>query len=194
MATIYLQLFCLHASQSLVFLRDKCFAKHWNKYNSHYFPLFFNFSTARGPIVQLAITGIAGAGLLPGNEATTVIGSTARGGEIGDGVSYNRSTRMLSINVGWGTTAGFTDLTSALTGAHLHGPTFRANGNGFTETASILFILNPSNIASTSGIITQEIELTSAQEAELLAGRYYINIHTANNVGGEINGFLILQA
>jgi len=30
--------------------------------------------------------------------------------------------------------------------------------------------------------------LTDAQAADLLAGRYYINIHTAANSGGEIRG------
>jgi CHRD domain len=33
--------------------------------------------------------------------------------------------------------------------------------------------------------------LTAAQEADLEAGKYYVNIHTAANKGGEIRGQLM---
>jgi hypothetical protein len=35
------------------------------------------------------------------------------------------------------------------------------------------------------------LTLSAAQETDLLNGKYYINIHTANNGGGEIRGFLV---
>ena len=35
--------------------------------------------------------------------------------------------------------------------------------------------------------------LTEAQAADLLAGKWYINVHTAANPGGEIRGQLIIK-
>ncbi|MEP7029817.1 MAG: CHRD domain-containing protein, partial [Pseudolabrys sp.] len=32
--------------------------------------------------------------------------------------------------------------------------------------------------------------LTDAQEADMMAGKWYVNVHTANNKGGEIRGQL----
>ena len=43
-----------------------------------------------------------------------------------------------------------------------------------------------------TGIATSPVEgsatLTDAQAADLVAGKYYVNIHTAANPGGEIRG------
>ena len=39
--------------------------------------------------------------------------------------------------------------------------------------------------------IKGEATLTDAQAADLVAGKYYINIHTAANPGGEIRGQVV---
>ena len=41
---------------------------------------------------------------------------------------------------------------------------------------------------ATSSPVEGSATLTDAQAADLAAGRYYINIHTAANPGGEIRG------
>ena len=39
----------------------------------------------------------------------------------------------------------------------------------------------------------QAATLTDAQAADMLAGKWYINVHTAANPGGEIRGQLIIK-
>jgi hypothetical protein len=41
---------------------------------------------------------------------------------------------------------------------------------------------------ASAGSATGTINLTDAQEADLLAGKWYTNIHTATNGAGEIRG------
>jgi hypothetical protein len=44
----------------------------------------------------------------------------------------------------------------------------------------------------TGGVFTDPpITLTAAQRTDLFNGKHYINIHTANNGGGELRGFLV---
>lgn len=141
-------------------------------------------------VIQFNLMGTAGAGLLPGNEPAVAIGGT--GGEIGTGITYDNVLNLLTVNVGWGSSQGFTDLTSLASNSHIHGPTANPNGNGFTQTAVVLFNLTRSSNAVTGGLFTTPpISLTETQELALMDGKYYINIHTANNGGGEIRGFLV---
>lgn len=152
---------------------------------------------ARGAIIQFDLVGTAGTGLLPGNETPAVTGGT--GGEIGAGITYDDATRQLTLNVGWGSSQGFTDLSSAANNSHIHGPTAANFGNdgigSFRQTAGVLFNLTRSGDAVTGGFITPNtITLTAEQETNLLNGRLYINLHTANNGGGEMRGFLVPAA
>lgn len=136
------------------------------------------------------LRGVAGFGLLPGNEPGSITGGT--GGEIGAGIFFDDVTSTLTLNVGWGSSQGFTDLSSAANNSHIHGPVANNFGNGFTQTAGVLFNLTRSSNATTGGTITTApIVLTAPQTADLFNGKYYINIHTANNGGGEMRGFLV---
>jgi len=142
------------------------------------------------------LRGTAGFGLLPGNEPGSITGGT--GGEIGLGIflddagDVNPATNLLTLNVGWGSSQGFTDLSSATNGSHIHGPTAANNGSGFTQIAGVLFSLTrSSNLATGGTITTAPISLTATQVTELNNGRYYINIHTSTNSGGEIRGFIV---
>ena len=137
------------------------------------------------------LQGIAGFGLLPGNEPIATGGT---GGEIGAGVFYDNVAKLLTVNIGWGSSQGFTDLTSTASASHIHGPTAAVNGSGFTQTAGVLFSLTRSSSAVTGGTFTtpsSTITLTAAQETDLLNGKYYVNIHTANNGSGELRGFIV---
>jgi hypothetical protein len=62
--------------------------------------------------------------------------------------------------------------------AHFHGPAEPG------ANASVAVAIPNAATSPVQGSAT----LTDAQAADLLAGRYYINIHTAANPGGEIRG------
>jgi CHRD domain/PEP-CTERM motif len=151
-------------------------------------------TATQAAIISYDLTGTAGAGLRFGNEPAVLSGGT--GGEIGLGITFDNVANLLTIsNVGWGSaaSAGFSDLTSTATASHIHGPTPSNNGNGFTESgAGVLFTLTRSSSATTGGTFTNApILLTAAQATDLSNGKYYINIHTSNNGGGELRGFLV---
>ncbi len=146
---------------------------------------------APAAITNFDLIGTAGAGLLPGNEPAVASGGT--GGEIGAGIFFDSVASTLTINVGWGSANGFTDLSSVANNSHIHGPTAANNGSGFTQTAGVLFTLTRSSSAVTGGTFTTApIVLTASQATDLFNGKYYINIHTVNNGGGELRGFLVV--
>lgn len=156
--------------------------------------LFAIFATAavqsQAALIPYDLIGTAGAGLLFGNETGVLSGGT--GGEVGAGIFLDNATNLLTVNVGWGSSQGFTNLSSSLTASHIHGPTASNNGSGFTQTAAVLFTLTPSSTAITGGTFTTPpISLTAAQVTDLNNGKFYINIHTANNGGGELRGFIV---
>ena len=154
--------------------------------------LFFSaVAEVNAVIVPFDLIGVAGPGLLPGNEPGSITGGT--GGEFGVGIIYDDVANLLNVNnVGWGSSQGFTDLSSLANNSHIHAPTVSNNGNGFTETAGVLLNLTRSSNAVTGGTFTDApILLTALQETDLLNGKFYINIHTVNNSGGELRGFLV---
>lgn len=151
--------------------------------------------SANAAVIPFDLTGTAGSGLRFGNEPAVASGGT--GGEIGAGITFDNVALTLSIggNVGWGSSQGFTDLSSVANASHIHGPTASNNGSGFTQTAAVLFTLTRSSSAVTGGSFTDApIVLTAAQATDLQNGKYYINIHTTNNGGGELRGFLVPAA
>ncbi len=155
-------------------------------------PLAFSLLTsfAQAATIQFDLKGTAGTGLLAGNEPGAITGGS--GGEIGAGISFDTTSNLLTINVGWGSSQGFTDLSSTATASHIHGPTASNNGSGFTQTAGVLLNLTRSSSAITGGMFTDApILLSAAQATDLLNGKFYINLHTTNNGGGEIRGFLV---
>lgn len=85
--------------------------------------------------------------------------------------TYDPATHTLTYNV------TYEGLTGPAVAAHIHGPADPgANGPPVVPFA---------NAASP---ITGTATLTDAQAAELAAGKYYVNVHTAANKGGEIRG------
>jgi hypothetical protein len=139
--------------------------------------------------VNFDLTGVAGAGLLAGNEPGVIIGGS--GGEIFGGIVLDTVASNLTVNVAWGSDFGFVDLSSAANNSHIHGPTANNNGNGFTQTAGVMFNLPRTSNLATGGTITNTVGVSAAQMADLFNGKTYINVHTANNGGGEIRGFLV---
>ena len=74
-------------------------------------------------------------------------------------------------------TVTFEGLTGPATVAHIHGP---------AEPGANAGPVAP--LAGPTSPLTGTATLTDAQIAELNAGKYYVNIHTGANRGGEIRG------
>jgi len=85
---------------------------------------------------------------------------------------YDTATKKLTYTV------TYKDLTGPVTAAHFHGP---------ADTKSTAGVVVPAKDASTSPI-RGEATLTDALAADLAAGKWYFNIHTAAHKGGEIRG------
>jgi hypothetical protein len=87
-------------------------------------------------------------------------------------LTYDPATKNLT----W--TITFDGLTGPPAVAHFHGPAEPGKNAG----VALLIGQNPTSPAKGSAT------LTDAQAADLIAGRWYVNIHTAANKGGEIRG------
>ena len=87
-------------------------------------------------------------------------------------IDYDPASKKLS----WKVT--YSGLSGPATAAHFHGPA-EAGKNGGVAVA----IPN-----ATSSPVEGSATLTDAQAADLTGGKYYVNIHTAANPGGEIRG------
>lgn len=146
---------------------------------------------AQAAIVEFDLSPVntsAGVGLSPANVSSTTV-STGSGNEISGGISLNSDTNVLSISFGYGSAAGFSDLTGATTTVHLHGPAAAgATGPMISDFAPLTFNASPS---TKGGVVTGAIALTDAQEANLLANLNYVDVHTAANSAGEIRGQLV---
>jgi hypothetical protein len=90
-------------------------------------------------------------------------------------VSVDRNTKTAKWRV------SYSGLSGPATMAHFHGPA--APGSN----APPVIWLSPQGQAVPNPIEGQQT-LTDQQMADLLAGRYYVNIHTAGSPGGEIRG------
>jgi len=88
--------------------------------------------------------------------------------------SFESGTRTLT----W--TATYSGLSGPATAAHFHGPAAPSANAG---------VVLP--FPSAASPIQATATLTEAQAIDLLAGRWYVNIHTATNPGGEIRGQLV---
>ena len=85
---------------------------------------------------------------------------------------FDKNTSMLRWK------ASFTGLTGPATMAHFHGPAAEGANAGVVVPWS-----NP-----ISSPLEGSATLTPAQAADLMAGRWYANVHTAAHPGGEIRG------
>jgi hypothetical protein len=74
-------------------------------------------------------------------------------------------------------TVTYADLTGPAVGAHFHGPSEPSKNAGIV----LPFKTVQSPIQGTA-------TLTESQAADLLAGKWYANVHTAANPGGELRG------
>ena len=85
--------------------------------------------------------------------------------------TYDTASKKLTYTV------NYKDLSGPATAAHFHGPADAKSNAG---------VVVPAKDAASP--IKGEATLTDAQAADLQAGKWYFNIHTAANKGGEIRG------
>lgn len=109
------------------------------------------------------------------NGASEVPATTSKG--TGDTLAtLDTATKMLSYTV------TYQGLTGPAAAGHIHGPA----AAGANAGVAIPF-------ASAATPIRGTATLTDAQIADLKAGMMYVNIHTADNKGGEIRGQLMMS-
>ena len=77
--------------------------------------------------------------------------------------------------------AGKGELSAELETAE-HTLAYRASYSGLTGPSPVVMVADPATPIGGS------VRLTPAQQADLLAGRWYFNVHTQANPGGEIRG------
>ena len=111
--------------------------------------------------------------VLQGSQEVLANASTAMGTVI---VRYNTVTNSLELG------GNYQNLTTDITMSHIHGPA--APGVDASVISPLI------NNLGTSGILVGTGILTESQEADLLAGLYYVNVHTSTYLGGEIRGQL----
>ena len=87
-------------------------------------------------------------------------------------IDWDAATKKLS----WKIT--YSGLSGPATAAHFHGPAEPG------KNAGVAVAIPNATTSPAEGSAT----LTDAQAADLLAGKYYVNVHTAANPGGEIRG------
>lgn len=90
---------------------------------------------------------------------------------------FNKDTNLLRWKV------NYTDLTGPATAGHFHGPA-AVGANAGVALPWPGSVTNPMDGSAT---------LTAAQAADLMAGRWYANIHTAANPGGEVRGQMTVR-
>jgi len=97
--------------------------------------------------------------------------TTSKGSGTGE-FTFDTASKKLTYTV------TYKDMSGPVTAGHIHGPAAPGTNAGVEV---------PFQNAGTSPI-KGEATLTDAQAADLMGGKTYINLHTAENKGGEIRG------
>jgi len=132
-------------------------------------------------VVALALSaGSAWAGTLKGNIALSASNEVPPNNSTATGtasVSFDADSRVLKWHI------VYSGLSGPAIAMHFHGPTEPG------KNAGILVPVTGSLASPVEGSVT----LTEPQSADLTAGKWYINIHTAQHPGGELRGQVILK-
>ncbi|MGI8636366.1 MAG: CHRD domain-containing protein, partial [Segetibacter sp.] len=115
------------------------------------------------------------AGALTGAKEVPANSTRARGTVI---VKYNTESNLLEL------TGDYQGLSNTISGSHIHGPATT------TGTAPVLYPI--ANTGGTMGTLTASVTITETDEADLLTGNLYVNVHSQGTYSeGEIRAQLI---
>jgi len=149
---------------------------------------------AQAEIIQFNLSPAgtdAAVGLSPLNEVPAATNSTGSGNEISAGISFDTDTSMLTLALGYGSAAGFTDLTGPAS-AKIQGPAGQGTNSQSVVVDLEPYLFTPGNPAL-GGVIYGQIQIPTNQVADLLSGLYYVNIFTTLYPDGEIRGQLLAE-
>ena len=119
-------------------------------------------------------------------RATHFVAALSGAGEVPAVTSEGKGTLRATLNskhtaLNWKVT--FSGLSGPVTAAHFHGPAAAGENTGVAIPLS----------GAMKSPITGNAKLTPAQAADLLAGKWYLNLHTAANPNGEIRGQVMMK-
>jgi len=124
-------------------------------------------------------------GLLTGAFVVPATPSTATGGEVGIGISYDNSTGMMGFNVAYGL-FGFQPLQGNFQAVQIYQGAAGANGSPVLDLASYHTAIGPN-----AGFISGSFPISIALDQALFTDSLYVQIASSVFPGGEIRAQLI---